>query len=1543
MKMKLTTLLFGLLLAVGWTNCAQAQQLAKVKNAVTQAPSSKTTTVANGQQDLNDPFALPFMMQKDVIDFTKVTPLNGKAKPVARAPKRSAADATASATRTRAEMQQITYDWVDANGNPHNGVAITEPASNPYQIAYLLGTTYMNKDIPGTKYSTVWNVDVPYNNVYYGWDIPANSRWGYYTATAGTNYADLVISLPSSNILIYSITVTANGRTIASWNGNNAYNNNELLTMTSDGNTYYLYSFASQDWSFSSYVFATAVSTGSWPFGTTYRVGYCATPGNIIIPASQLNGNSSITVTINAVSRTDGQTIYVNDVPKTITTSFANYSWTINGANSAPVVTPPDDAGYTVFLVKVKDEVSGAPQTTWTWNGNNSVINFFDTYIDEVQLLTDGTRLNEGTDDAGTMFSYSGELNRFYFIGKGKNFLWGDYDNSYNYAPDALAPTYQMYEEFSPTSTESGDETTDFYSKLLYGNSYNVIHDCRAMCNFEHYFSMSGKNGTDHKSMTNLVFWIPDNRGKEGDRNYDEEYLPHVGLYTIVLEAEAEPAADYSANNRMYDVTLDWVSSLDNILDFDVDQDYELWVYIYDENGNPVKKEKLIEHLQDQVVHNETTYTYQVPQEKESYTIYYRVHGWPKDAKNTPGYYPDDPELGYFYALSNIDPVLIPGYENFLALGMDHYESDFLIAEEHNYYRNFLSLDNQNPNNALTAKRIEDGEDQFTLYRFDGDEPSVLTKAADLSFAVDGNNVNYLIKYHNQFYVDDADQSGISTELTGYKNVDALGYPTSGTIATISDGSSSGGQTTETKTWSWNGETDGTTLPTGWSLTDPDNTGFNANDDGTYYIGIAEGTTPERSITIPASVFDGISPVTVSIVAREDAGTVGTITVGGVTKELTETLDTYTWENVSTTNGIVIAPNRGYVGFASITITGTTTVNTDGLLNNFLDNSTYTQVGMVVFPLPWKSINVKLQDESAGTSAGYFMIQSGGRLRFIMPAGFNNASLRFVVHNAPVSSNYYDGTFTLKSSTGETHTIEIPSGGTSVNGDRDYEVIFTGISSNDVITITGTHTVNGTTYTYSPDFKYIHVYVEGGHDGISKNDALNLAAIKFVDQFKAETKEDKHPYRYGYVLKYEGTTPQESAKPEVPVQHAGASLDGYYTLKEIQEDTKTPLLQVNVMNAEVLYNLTKNPQVYYYTLERKPSTAAEDVSYEEISKMQKREDDSYMEMDDKLGDAETVFSTALAPRFDNYNVQIGSYNDYMSYVPVVWTHGELPANRRVKWDSEKRHNSYGAPIWKTGVAEVKLTSVKAERQDKSASTTWTYGGEDCNLYMLTDITAEAKMPTVNNVKYVPYMFRIFVKSNNSKLRGYQWFDEGEGTDPNKPGSHYEGAAIDDPTLQCVWSSYVNDPLNEDYGVTFSTKDNVITFHKDKVASYGTTEYNNAIFAGLNNIIQGTGDNMRIDEDDLTVVVRFYYIVEGFDTSAPTLRAGGAGPAGYGAEGEGFTPGPATGIYELINNGVVESVTYVNAQGMQSDKPFDGLNIVITRYSNGTTRTTKVIR
>lgn len=1740
MRMKLTTFMFSLLLAVGWTNVAQAQRICEAPTKeIAKRLISQATNPAS-KQDLSKVSQTSLLSESKPESLFKFVPtermdeatLARKFQAPNRAPRRAQYDITADKTMTRAEYEAITYDWVDANGNHHPNTKLTEPASNPYQIAYLLGSTYMNQKIPGIKYSAFYGMDHPYPNIEFGWDIPGNARWSNIPSGSETPnlYDDIVITIPSYSLDFNSILVQSNGTTVdggswtatangatwpSGWNGptitaeNNGYctssssggyiviphriidgKNNVTVVMSarkygsnSSNQTVTISNGQSLSYTTTTYTAKTSSITPSnrgggltigvkgvallrsitvynqnntvltsWTYnGTTdyytssgNNIYYYTLPGwyysnvmrryiynnayygllqeHINIPASLLNGASSIRVVINGLllSGYEG-TLVVNGEEKTLTSSAANYTWTFTDINTpSGSVIPPDDNGYTVFLVKAKDNAGAPPAFTYSWNkdGFTNLVNYFDTYIDGVELLTDGTRLNENTVDAGTMFAYSGELNKFYFISKGSNYWLGSSES--DYIPH-YGPTYDMYEEFSPTTTATGDEVTDFYSKLLYGNSYNVLHDCRGVNPMQHYFSMSGNAGTDHKSMTNLIFWIPDNRGQQNNQNnYNTEYLPHVGLYTITLEAEAEQVAQvYEEGNRNYKVTCDWVSSLNSILDFSVDQDYELWIYVYDEDGNPVEDRKVMDLIVDEngYIHNDTQHSYYVEQKPESYTIVYRIKGWPKDATNTPGKHLEDPENGTFYALSNLAPVLIPGYNNFLALGMDHYESDFVINEEHNYYRNFLTVSNQNPNNALTAKRIKDGEDRFSLYRFDAtvEEPQYV-KAADLQLSVENNKVNYLIDYSNQYYIDDADQSSQSQTLTGYKDPNALGCPTYGTIANISEGGEIG---TITRTWDF--ETDQSSQ---FTLLDNDGDGYNwyyqnGADTGNSYK-THSGTGLMTSASWVSSTVGALTPDNWLISPEVNlGGTLSFWACGQDTEDNNEVFGVYVYQGTysSGTSGFVqigsditttgemaeytfdLSAYSGKGRFAivhhnctdqfrlnidDISITNQTDEAGFTLLNNFLDNSTYTQEGIVVFQEPWKSIQVKLQ-EHVGSASGYFVIQNDGRLRFTMPAGYNNANLRFVIHNAPIydatynpsGSEYADGTFTLKSSTGSTQTITIPEGN-YVYGDRDYEAIFTGISSGDVISITGTHVHEGVLYNYSPDFKYIHVYVEGGHDGISDNTALNLAAIKFVDQFKAETREDKHPYRYGYVLKFEpeaGSTlePQESAKPEVPVQHTGATLAGYYSLSEIDQDTHIGInhdegLTMNVMNAEVDMKLTSNPQVYYYTLDRKPSTEP-DANYLEISKLQKREDDTYQEMDNILEDYQDIFQPEPTPRFDNYDVKTGLYNDYMSYVPIVWTHGELPENRRIKWNTENRHNSYGAPIWKTGVGDVVLRSATAEKQVKGWNTSWQDGNTKCSLYMLDGIEAWGYLPTVSNIEYEPYMFRVFVESENGKLRNFKYV-----TQVDEQGKEHKVIVADATTVTeskeplCVWSAYVNDPKNNSEnpetpsinGVEFSINGNEITFKKDKVDRTDGYDENgnplgdwdqqttNAIFGALDDLEHITQNGQEvINPKDLNIFVRFYYIVKGMSQGwtpwNPTRNAPGLAPAGYGAESPGKAPGHATAVNEIQYLGEIVSQTYYNMQGMVSDKPFDGVNIVVTRFGNGTTSVSKIVR
>ncbi|MBQ9466372.1 MAG: starch-binding protein [Muribaculaceae bacterium] len=56
-----------------------------------------------------------------------------------------------------------------------------------------------------------------------------------------------------------------------------------------------------------------------------------------------------------------------------------------------------------------------------------------------------------------------------------------------------------------------------------------------------------------------------------------------------------------------------------------------------------------------------------------------------------------------------------------------------------------------------------------------------------------------------------------------------------------------------------------------------------------------------------------------------------------------------------------------------------------------------------------------------------------------------------------------------------------------------------------------------------------------------------------------------------------------------------------------------------------------------------------------------------------------------------------------------------------------------------------------------------------------------------------------------------------------------------------------------------------------------------------------------------------------------------------------SPAITTGVIEIAGGARVQSVKYVSLSGQMSDRPFDGVNVVVTTYSDGTVRTVKAMR
>jgi hypothetical protein len=108
---------------------------------------------------------------------------------------------------------------------------------------------------------------------------------------------------------------------------------------------------------------------------------------------------------------------------------------------------------------------------------------------------------------------------------------------------------------------------------------------------------------------------------------------------------------------------------------------------------------------------------------------------------------------------------------------------------------------------------------------------------------------------------------------------------------------------------------------------------------------------------------------------------------------------------------------------------------------------------------------------------------------------------------------------------------------------------------------------------------------------------------------------------------------------------------------------------------------------------------------------------------------------------------------------------------------------------------------------------------------------------------------------------------------------------------------------------------------------------------------GAPANLRID--DLEFIVRFYYKMTVAEASTGSKlaanRDGDAKGEYYIVEKKKSQGQIITAVDEFFGDRIVVDVTYVNALGQQSSKPFDGVNIIVTRYSDGTTTTTKVVR
>lgn len=277
------------------------------------------------------------------------------------------------------------------------------------------------------------------------------------------------------------------------------------------------------------------------------------------------------------------------------------------------------------------------------------------------------------------------------------------------------------------------------------------------------------------------------------------------------------------------------------------------------------------------------------------------------------------------------------------------------------------------------------------------------------------------------------------------------------------------------------------------------------------------------------------------------------------------------------------------------------------------------------------------------------------------------------------------------------------------------------------------------------------------------------------------------------------------------------------------------------------------------------------------------------------------FAPVTASFEDNY-VNKAQAADTYTYAPVVELYAPIQAVNLSDNSDRTDYNTYGGPQQMSAGGKIEVEVIKPAASEYS----WTADGKTYRYY---DVYLKV------NVLDMPEGYEV------AKVRAWRKIDAqylGEQA-PTQNTPDYTGRLELDSNGEYMFVNKADCQKNESLG-----DDN--TTSTIKPGTFGAVA-----------LEQG-------DEIPMSFVVRVYF-TKSQPAGAPMLKAEGD-QRYYIAETvveDKLTYQIPTGIdgVGVMNN--VASVKYYNAAGVESDKPFQGVNIVVTRYSDGSTTTTKILK
>ena len=414
------------------------------------------------------------------------------------------------------------------------------------------------------------------------------------------------------------------------------------------------------------------------------------------------------------------------------------------------------------------------------------------------------------------------------------------------------------------------------------------------------------------------------------------------------------------------------------------------------------------------------------------------------------------------------------------------------------------------------------------------------------------------------------------------------------------------------------------------------------------------------------------------------------------------------------------------------------------------------------------------------------------------------------------------------------------------------------------------------------------------------------STVKIIDRFSASTISNNHYDQYIYTFKEQKSNGYWACSDQfvVPVYKTTNNVGGEgRTLEEVIADTDHSAKATP--DNTITFNAINNPAANVVNYEIRRLYSNNFSSYDRIGKAENFQNSGnyYIYALNSAGQLNELVGTqavgAEGSDITTHDINSSSDNQKSNYVPVI--------NTLYNGDASKP-NSYGCDIQSTLYPKVEVAILATMKTEPFAGPGAPMMGYRVNLQMTPKLPKSTES-SINYVFYYRVWREIDSKNNPTCIEGERLLNREE---------HQSGGTVGENDYwendyECLYTLY---PSNDAVSINDFFIDWAYDGNKDVkyiVRLYATT-------------IPGDGG-------------------EGFDHNTMAVTEGGGGKDYFIAEANitaKFNNGTPTSIGTINAEANVESVTYYNMMGMASDHPFQGVNIVETRYSNGSKSTKKVI-